>query len=571
MRRNFVLVGLLLLVLSGLFGISPSSSISTPTPAHAQRNQYWDDGCDARVIDAIADTTDTLDYRQACADYQECLSNELPICQFYAFQRMLEQCPVEDQQCHDGAILFAAAILAFDYPAGEWTDWVPPQTVIDGVPAGLAAFWDDDDAAALAAYQLTSPEDHYLDIAMPLSRAVLYQRLDQPDMALVEYDTIFGFVFTDPLARYVRSQFYAGLGRLEEASFDVAALDTFEMADPALNEFVESLQAQYPLDDSIFQDWLYYPLTASSQYVVNEVNDLSLVPPRPVRLGVYEDLNLVVTIGLKNWTSDGFSGSDDILQILHRTDDPTRFTLTYPAYWENYGAISVTQVAENVFRGFEEIGFFEGYGAWEFMLAPADAPDPRLALNEKRYCEGSVISRLAIGAVVTGIDYSDRFPLLMTDTPDGAVIGDVKVPHEGYITVVGGPECVGEVTWWEGIHTDGTRGWFGEHVDTMYYAVPTTMRPEILFCQGSAPALPPRLSVGTSAVVVPDLGANNVRREPAIEAESLGAIPPNATVAIIGGPVCIEDTVWWYADYDGLIGWTVEGQAPTYWLAPVDD
>ena len=34
------------------------------------------------------------------------------------------------------------------------------------------------------------------------------------------------------------------------------------------------------------------------------------------------------------------------------------------------------------------------------------------------------------------------------------------------------------------------------------------------------------------------------------------------------GPVCTADGAWWQVNYNGLIGWTVEGQNNDYWLEP---
>lgn len=542
----------------------------------AQENQTWKDGCDARVVDAIAATSDMIDYQAACDHYRTCdpSGDGDALCQFSTFRMMQAQCPAEDKQCHDGAVLFAAAILAYDTPFGEVLGWEPPQTVIDGVPLGLEAFWNGDDAGALAAYQRTDPHDFYYDVMMPLSRAVLYQRLDLPEQAFAEYDYAFGFVFGHPLIYYARSRLYAELGRLDEASFDVAALAAYisrdpEFNDPALDEFLTALQAEYPLDETRLQDWLYYPVSATSQYVTDAAYDTSLKEPRPVRVGVFEDLNAVVAIGLKNWDESCINSSDEILQVLRGSDDRTTYTLTYPTFDDNAGAISLTRV-DSGYTGNEYIYYFEGAASWDFMLAPADAPDPRHSLNERRYCEAGVVSRVEIGTVVTNISYAGTYPLQLTDTPDGEVMAEITEPHTGYITVVGGPTCVQGVTWWEGYHTSGVRGWFPENIDTLYNATPTAMQPDIPFCAGNAPSLSPRLSVGQNALVIADLGANNIRSEPSAEAELLGRIPPDNTFEVIGGPVCLDDIVWWYVDYAGLRGWTAEGEAPTYWLAPVE-
>lgn len=564
---------LVLLLIVGLLGLPPDPSL----PVQAQADQTWDDGCDARAVAALAPTTSLIDYQAACDHYRACNSNDErnAVCQFSAFQQMLAQCPVGDQQCHDGAVLMAAALLAYDAPFGEVWEWSPPPTVIEGLPAGLAAFWQGDDTAALAAYQQTAPEDFPYDVMLPLSRAVLYQRNGQPELALAEYDYAFNYVFEHPLLRYARSRLYAAQGRLDEASFEVAAVASWMQADPVADNpdmpaFLTALQAEYPLDATRIQAWLVYPVSRTSQYMTDEVHDTSLTEPRPVQLGVFDDLNLLFTLGLKNWNVDGLGEPDPIVQVLRETDAPGTYQLDYPTYDDNGGVLSLTEIAGG-YSGSESIYYFEGAAAWTFLLAPADAPDPRLALNEQRYCEGGVVSRVGMGSVVTNISYADMFPLQLSETPAGTdVLAEITQPDTGYITVIGGPTCIENVTWWEGYHSNGVRGWFPENIDTMYNTSPATLLPTSLFCEGQAPTLLPRLTIGQRATVIPGLGANNLRQEPIEASALLASIPPDATFDILGGPVCLDNMVWWYADYNGVQGWTPEGDAPTYWLAPAE-
>jgi hypothetical protein len=74
-----------------------------------------------------------------------------------------------------------------------------------------------------------------------------------------------------------------------------------------------------------------------------------------------------------------------------------------------------------------------------------------------------------------------------------------------------------------------------------------------------------RLAVGVSGRVLPG-DPNNLRAEPSPDADLIGQIPGGETFAVIDGPVCGDDLAWWQVDYDGLVGWTVEGQGDHYWL-----
>lgn len=81
-------------------------------------------------------------------------------------------------------------------------------------------------------------------------------------------------------------------------------------------------------------------------------------------------------------------------------------------------------------------------------------------------------------------------------------------------------------------------------------------------------ALPSRLAPGVQARVTPG-DPNNVRAEPARSAASTGSIPGGAGFTVLDGPVCADGFTWWQVDYNGLIGWTVEGTADAYWLEPI--
>lgn len=545
-----------------------------PIPAHAQ-TQTLGDGCDREIIDVIAATTDTIDYHAGCAQYSRCnnYSDGDINCQFLAFSVMLEQCPLDDSRCRDGAILLAAAIFAFEDSGDS-----PPQSVIDAVPRALEAFWNGDDAGALAAYQVeVDEEDYYFqsNASLPLSRAVLYRRLGQYDQALEEYSSAVGGYFVYPLLSYIASQIYADLGRRDEASFEIAMIASSiftnhpEFADdPDLPAFIADLQAQYPLDESVMQEWLYYPVSdANGGPGGLFVSDNSLVPPRPVRLGMFDELNAVVAIGLKNWSASGFNDPDPLLQVMRQNENGI-YVLNYPQIYEGSGSMALVPT-EFGYHGQERITFFEGSGDWRFMLAPAGSPDPRTSLADTRYCAGSVISRLEIGAVVTSISYASQYGLSFANTPGGDILNSYTADTRPLVTVLDGPQCVDNVTWWQGISSTGDLGWFPENLETTYLASPTQIREGELLCNGIPPALPTRLSVDTSASVVPDLGPNNIRAYPSSDGDLLGGIPPLATFEIIGGPACVDGLVWWYVEYQGMSGWTAEGADGVYWLAPL--
>lgn len=78
----------------------------------------------------------------------------------------------------------------------------------------------------------------------------------------------------------------------------------------------------------------------------------------------------------------------------------------------------------------------------------------------------------------------------------------------------------------------------------------------------------PRLTLGAAAQVLPGL-PNVIRTLPRRGSDSIiiGEIPGGGIVAVEGGPVCgPEGRYWWQIDYQGIKGWTAEGQGGVYWM-----
>ena len=82
--------------------------------------------------------------------------------------------------------------------------------------------------------------------------------------------------------------------------------------------------------------------------------------------------------------------------------------------------------------------------------------------------------------------------------------------------------------------------------------------------------LAPRLVVGQLGAVTPG-NANNMRSEPSKNGTKIGQIPAGGQFAVLAGPNCADGFVWWQVNYEGTVGWTVEGADGEYWLEPIDE
>lgn len=96
---------------------------------------------------------------------------------------------------------------------------------------------------------------------------------------------------------------------------------------------------------------------------------------------------------------------------------------------------------------------------------------------------------------------------------------------------------------------------------TPFPAVPP---PQSTTCPGFVTS---RLWPNTFAQVTPG-ASNNLRAEPSSASALVGTIPGEGVVAVLIGPTCAGNMAWWQVQYNGLIGWTAEGQGSDYWLQP---
>jgi hypothetical protein len=158
--------------------------------------------------------------------------------------------------------------------------------------------------------------------------------------------------------------------------------------------------------------------------------------------------------------------------------------------------------------------------------------------------------------------------------------------------VLDGPVCGDSTNYWLVEKRDGIMGWTGEGgftdgYDYIYWMAPigvtnnqppgfdgTSSRSN---SGGACPNAPPSLfHIGDMAVVdFNSLGALQVTSNPEGGGEVLIEVQDNATLRIIGGPVCgtSGDRWRWLVEHvgSGTIGWVSEGVVDDTWMCPEHD
>lgn len=146
--------------------------------------------------------------------------------------------------------------------------------------------------------------------------------------------------------------------------------------------------------------------------------------------------------------------------------------------------------------------------------------------------------------------------------PRSVLLG--TIPVGGTMVLLNGPICNDGVLWWQ-VNYNGIIGWTGEGENGVYWLEPLTA------ADACPPLLPPRLRIGGTARVTPGL-PNALRTQPTVNnqvSRVIGSIPGGQIFTVLNGPICADGYTWWQVNYQGMVGWTPEGEGATYWLEPV--
>jgi hypothetical protein len=200
--------------------------------------------------------------------------------------------------------------------------------------------------------------------------------------------------------------------------------------------------------------------------------------------------------------------------------------------------------------------------------APAHAESIGTAhssVREQVYCPGTPTPRLVVGQQAR---VTPGLPNALRNSPGLNYTGSVVIgyiPGSGVVTVLGGPVCQDGYLWWQ-VNFAGQIGWTPEGQGYTYWIDPLAPTPQQ--CPGSLPA---RMVIGRAGRVTPGL-PNALRDRPGLTwtgSRVIGRIPGTGVFTVVSGPVCAAGYTWWQVNYNGVIGWTAEGNAWVYWIEPL--
>ena len=82
------------------------------------------------------------------------------------------------------------------------------------------------------------------------------------------------------------------------------------------------------------------------------------------------------------------------------------------------------------------------------------------------------------------------------------------------------------------------------------------------------PSFSAPVSVGDIGRITPGV-SNNIRSNAGTSYSNVGQIPAGATFNVIGGPRCNDGYRWWQVNYNGVSGWTADGESGDLWIERV--
>jgi uncharacterized protein YraI len=249
-------------------------------------------------------------------------------------------------------------------------------------------------------------------------------------------------------------------------------------------------------------------------------------------------------------------------QITVRADDGVRITVdgvTYVNEWHT--ATGATYTANvNMFAGQHSflIEYFEAAG---------------VAFLDYKFLPGGVSVVPTATPIFTGatMTVTGAFKLNVRNAPSartGQIL--VKINRNETYPIVGRNA---NGTWWQ-INVNGIVGWVNASFVTAFNAqgVPITSGgstvPTSVPVSNCSATVAPRLVVGRLGRVTGGL-PNNVRSLPTASSTRIGQIPALGVFTVLGGPQCADGYYWWQVNYNGLVGWTVEGSTREYFVEPV--
>ncbi len=463
--------------------------------SQAVLGQDADNPCQDMISSHLEVDLEPFDFVFSCESGFDCIDETYLACEFQLASKLLKVCEPDDLFCRNQALLKTAGVFISTKPYGY--NWPEPgeteQILSENFSKVLSAFSAKDFEKALELLEDPALTDFQYPMVF-YARGLTYEMLNKPTEAIESYRQVLEFVRHHILTHYTLGLLYGELGRDTEASFESAWVEDYLTAFAAdLLPLVEPLTENYPLDATRITTWIKYPVMIYGVSPVRaDYSDRTQITATPIRIGIYDELSGLLAIDVSELHYPRSSGDVLDTYIFQKLSDQ-HYQYVFASWGSNPDTITL-EFRDGLIFAEEYLFSGENHSKAQFILAPADQPDPRQMFGEPA-CEGGVISRLKPGMSVFEMAYTPHF--VYASTPGGIYDqhynGDYgSDPTSNNVqlvqpTVTENSICIGDQLWWEVTDGQGNLGWRVENTGTDYQITPGQDLWEFFELTGEAP------------------------------------------------------------------------------------
>lgn len=395
----------------------------------------------------------------ACEIQIDCLFNSATVnCSESTLAVLTQNCANLDYRlCVDVAVLTMIAIddaiLSFQT--------VDSTTQLNN---SLSAFLDGDYQTAIDLYEnITLALDYFPHSILELGLGIIYLRINNPDVALIQFDKSLNLEFYNPIAFYYRGNTYSQRGNSVRALRDHYMYDL--LADAQIKAILPLRSFRIQIEDSAV--WNLYPTYTLKQGVQQFVlRDDTRELAQSIVVSLLDDEETLV---IADWLDIVAGTETEILFLERDPQNPLRYILN----------INQQDVPNNVLSSKTEISVVVSPVYFELYLRSTQGQDSLLVTyvaneaieidvrldNPKRLCDDLPLSLLEIGAEIQPLPpqthvilWDDPIvddPLSPVDAdPDDEIIKPFKVIKEAV--------CYDHQIWWQ-VSNGTLTGWIPEN------------------------------------------------------------------------------------------------------------
>ena len=387
-------------------------------------------GCVEGFVETLQPASETFDLSSACVTYDACAARgetyEGQICQMDFALELMNQCA--DDVCFTELAILANAVRISDLTSNNYYLEIEHDLIIEMLLQTLQAYHSE--GAEVALNTIT---DLHLVRGIHSIKSVLHAEMGDYETAQSELLSDLDYSFFEPMVYLTGVTINAQNDDLTAAGLDALMLaqmlDDYERFD----ELATDLTTRYPLAFERSEQWVAYPESYMNGGVAGRFTAY-LVGEPGVELTLHFVEDTILIEGLRE-TGHWYLGTDmfDLIPLYKFNGRHVN------AFQSPSDSSSYFSLRDDVLT--LDIGFFEGWGAAVYRVAPVGEPDPRSIPDDALVCENAPPSRLQVGDLVTSAYWDGGNPFYDEPGDWENEVGRLNIQN---FFLLEGPVCAGD-------------------------------------------------------------------------------------------------------------------------------